>query len=67
VEDTHEDLRRKNGDWHEGVAASEHGEDETIRSIGVLVDCGKGGSACLGCLDGRFELVKLAFEAGKYA
>ena len=66
VEDACEDLRGEDRDRHEHVAVREHGEDQTLGSVDVLVDCGKGCRACLGCLVDRLELVQLAFEAEKH-
>ena len=37
VEDTREDLRSEDGDRQENVAASEHGEDQTLQVRGVNV------------------------------
>jgi len=64
VEDAHKNLQREDGDWNEHVATREHGEDQTLRSIDVLVDCGEGGRARLGVLDSELKLVQLALEAG---
>ena len=66
VEDSREDLRREDGDWNEHVAAREHGEDKTLRSVNVLVSCGKSCRSCLGCLDGGSEHIHLAFETGEH-
>jgi len=65
VEDAYEDLHREDGDRDEHIAAREHGEDKTVRSVDVLVDCSEGCRTCLGCLDGGLELVQLAFKASK--
>jgi hypothetical protein len=62
VEDAREDLRREDGDRSDRVAAREHGEDQTLHGIKVLVDCGKGCRVRLRRFQGRLELVQLAIE-----
>ena len=67
VEYPRENLCREDGDRNEHIAAREYGEDKTLRSVDVLVDCGEGCRARLGGLGGGVELVQLAFEAREHA